>query len=126
MLETSISVKGLFLNVSIGVLDHEKKNLQTVYIDLKLKADVGKALLSDALVDTIDYSEIVKKIRLLCLHRHFNLIEHLGYYIMQMLFKDYSLWEVDILISKPQAIQSSKTVTFSVSQTRDGFANQQE
>ena len=54
-----IVVRGLKLWAHVGVLEHERELGQWFEVDLTLTVDLGAAGGSDALADTLDYSQLI-------------------------------------------------------------------
>ena len=54
-----ILVRGLRLWAHVGVLAHERELGQWFEVDLTLSVDLGAAARSDALGDTLDYSQLI-------------------------------------------------------------------
>jgi len=70
-------LKNIEVPAYIGVYESEKGLAQTLLINVDFFFDANKAALSDALEDTIDYSEIEALVRKVCLREHFQLLEKL-------------------------------------------------
>ncbi len=68
----SIHVSGLRLWAHVGVLDVERAKGQWFELDLELAVDLARAGRSDLLVDTLDYSQLIKALqqqaRSICCH----------------------------------------------------------
>lgn len=68
----SIHVRGLRLWAHVGVLDVERAEGQWFELDLELAVDLARAGRSDLLVDTLDYSQLIKALqqqaRSICCH----------------------------------------------------------
>lgn len=103
-------IEDLLVNASIGVLAEEKKKLQPLYITVKYGLDIHQSMKSDALADTIDYAMLCKRIQKLVHTKHFNLIEHLAYELAKALYAIETFSELEIIISKPQAIAAAKSI----------------
>ncbi len=59
----SIHVRGLRLWAHVGVLDVERAEGQWFELDLELAVDLARAGRSDLLVDTLDYSQLIKALQ---------------------------------------------------------------
>ena len=55
----AIQVRGLRLWAHVGVLDFERREGQWFELDLELGVDLSAAGRSDALADTLDYSQLI-------------------------------------------------------------------
>jgi len=77
---SSLKLKTINIPVSLGCWPEEKKAKTNVAVDLTLKyEELPKACYTDCLADTICYDKLAKDIVSFCAHKHFDLIEHLGY-----------------------------------------------
>ena len=62
----------------IGVWDWEKRNPQTISIDLEMQTDTKKASQSDSIEDVLDYKAVSKRVKQFIQASQFNLIETLA------------------------------------------------
>ena len=53
----------LRINAVIGIWDWEKRNPQTISIDLEMQTDTKKASRSDAIEDALDYKAVSKRVK---------------------------------------------------------------
>lgn len=111
-----ISIKELRIPVFIGVFEWEKKAPQELTFSIDLLVNVENALESDALNDTIDYTQIAK----ICIHisqeKHFQLLEHLANLVYKAIkILDSRILGVSLSISKPNVIPNSSAVEFRLS-----------
>ena len=59
----AIAIRGLRLNVFLGVYEEELKAPRPVVVDVALRTDLAKAAASDDLADTIDYHALAARLR---------------------------------------------------------------
>lgn len=101
MSEVVIDVKGLELRGFHGALEEERTAGQRFVFDVRLVAhDAG--VRSDQLVDTVDYTKVVARIRSISDGRRFNLIEALAAAIADDLFDNFPVSEVRVRVRKPE------------------------
>lgn len=112
---SEITIEDLALNASIGIHDHEKQDLQKIYVSLKFQVDIQKVAKSDDIRDALDYSRVADEVRTIVFSKHFNLIEHLAYVIAEQLKEKFDLKTVVVKIRKPEAIKTAKWVEFHLS-----------
>jgi 7,8-dihydroneopterin aldolase/epimerase/oxygenase len=109
-----ISLTNYSLPVSIGIHNWEKKQLQKLRFDLDLWVDVSEAMISDELSQTIDYTEIADLIKEISAKKHYSLIEHLAYQILDSFSSQLYLYRAVLKITKPQVVEQLESVSFEV------------
>ena len=62
MTSDQLRIRGLRVGTVIGVTAEERKQPQTVTIDLDVSLDMGQAATSDELAETIDYAGLIAAI----------------------------------------------------------------
>jgi dihydroneopterin aldolase len=101
MSEVVIEVQGLELTGYHGALEEERTTGQSFVFDVRLVAhDAG--IRSDQLVDTVDYTEVVARIRAVSDGRRFNLIEALAAAIADDLLDRFPVSAVRVRVRKPE------------------------
>jgi dihydroneopterin aldolase len=99
--EVVIEVRGLELRGFHGALEEERTTGQSFVFDVRLVAhDAG--IRSDQLVDTVDYTEVVARIRAISDGRRFNLIEALAAAIADDLLEHFPVSAVRVRVRKPE------------------------
>jgi dihydroneopterin aldolase len=99
--EVVIEVFGLELRGYHGALEEERATGQKFVFDVHLVAhDAG--IRSDQLVDTVDYTEVVARIRAISDGRRFNLIEALAAAIADDLLDNFPVSAVRVRVRKPE------------------------
>ncbi|HXV96745.1 MAG TPA: dihydroneopterin aldolase [Gaiellaceae bacterium] len=101
MSEVVIDVRGLELRGYHGALEEEQREGQRFVFDVTLAAhDAG--VRSDHLVDTVDYTAVVARIREISDGRRFNLIEALAAAIADDLLQRFPVSRVRVRVRKPE------------------------
>ena len=101
MSEVVIEVEGLELRGYHGALEEERTTGQRFIFDVRLVAhDAG--IRSDQLVDTVDYTEVVSRVRAISDGRRFNLIEALAAAIADDLLASFPASAVRVRVRKPE------------------------
>ena len=70
-----IILTDLRINAVIGIWDWERRNPQTISIDLEMQTDTKKASQSDSIEDALDYKAVSKRVKQFIQESQFNLIE---------------------------------------------------
>ena len=101
MTEVVIDVEGLELRGFHGALPEEKKSGQRFLFDVQLVAhDAG--IRSDQLADTVDYTEVVARVRAVNERKRFNLIEALAAAVADDLLDHFPVSRVRVRVRKPE------------------------
>ena len=101
MSEVIIEVEGLELRGHHGALEAERTTGQRFIFDVRVVAhDAG--IRSDQLVDTVDYTEVVARIRAINDGRRFHLIEALAAAIADDLLESFPVSAVRVRVRKPE------------------------
>ncbi|MCX6993828.1 MAG: dihydroneopterin aldolase [Kiritimatiellaeota bacterium] len=99
-----IHIRQLKLSVVIGVYPCERKAPQAVIVDLALHTDLQVAGRSDRLTDTIDYAELVARIRKAAAKSRCQLLEALAEHIAGVCLREPRIAAVDVTVAKPGAL----------------------
>jgi dihydroneopterin aldolase len=87
-----------------GVFDFEKKQGQIFVVDVEMYCDIDKAMESDNIEDTVDYSQIYGIVKEITQNNRYNLLERLGNVIANEIMKKNSkIFDIIIRIRKPDA-----------------------
>jgi dihydroneopterin aldolase len=99
--EVVIEVEGLELRGYHGALEAERTAGQRFIFDVRVVAhDAG--IRSDQLVDTVDYTEVVARIRAINDGRRFHLIEALAAAVADDLLDNFPVSTVRVRVRKPE------------------------
>ncbi|AUN94266.1 dihydroneopterin aldolase [Pseudazoarcus pumilus] len=114
-----IFIEELRVQAWVGVYPREKAAPQTVELNLTFGVPDAAAE-HDDLADTIDYAEVVARIRRELQERHFNLIETLGEFVVHLLFDEFGAPWVKIRIAKIGVMKDVRRVGVFIQRGRDG------
>jgi len=113
-----IFLRGLECQCIIGFIDWERRVPQTVVIDVEMPCDCTRAAHSDAVVDTVDYKSVAKRVLGWVGESQFQLIETLAHRLALLLLEEFSLAWIRVRINKPGAIRHSRDVGVSIERRR--------
>lgn len=111
---STIKINQLALDVSLGWTEEERKNLQTVYLDIQLKfTKLPKACETDDLNDTVCYDKLISTLKNALRERQFRLLENLAKEIY-FIIKSCLAMEVriNLTITKHPQIKDLASVSF--------------
>ncbi|MCF7885488.1 MAG: dihydroneopterin aldolase [Candidatus Marinimicrobia bacterium] len=83
-----------------GVGAFEKDNGGQFEVDLEMDFDMSKAMKSDSIKDTVDYTQVHKLIRKVIENRKYNLLEALAGNILHTLFKEIKVDKAKVYLRK--------------------------
>ncbi|MBF8268149.1 MAG: folB [Dehalococcoidia bacterium] len=96
-----ILLKGMVFYGHHGVSPHEKELGQPFVVDLELEMDLSRAGISDALKDTVDYSQVYHAVRETVGGSSRNLLENLAEAVAQRILRSFPLEGVRVKVTKP-------------------------
>lgn len=95
-----IYLHGIKARTLIGVYDWERVAPQVVEIDLELGIPSARACQTDDLADTINYADVVDRLRAVLAEQHFLLLERLAEYIAVDLMTAFSTPWIKVSVTK--------------------------
>jgi len=113
-----IFVEGLQVEASVGIYEREKRATQPLEINLTFGVPDAAAARDD-IADTIDYDVVVDRIRAVLADRHFNLLETLGEFIVDLLFSEFGVPWVRVSIAKMGVMRGVRRVGVFIERGRD-------
>ncbi|NMG04991.1 dihydroneopterin aldolase [Azoarcus taiwanensis] len=114
-----IFIEELRVKAWVGIYPREKAAPQMVELNLTFGVPDAAAE-RDNIDDTIDYAKVVERIRTELAEKHFNLIETLGEFVVNMLFDDFGAPWVKLRIAKIAVMRDVRRVGVFIQRGRDG------
>ena len=114
-----IILTDLRIDTVIGIWDWEKRNPQTISIDLEMQTDTQKVSLSDSIENALDYKAVSKRVKQFIQESQFNLIETLAENVAKIILEEFDIQWLKLSISKPFAIRDSSNVGVCIERTKD-------
>ncbi len=97
---SSLFVRRLRMDARIGVYDWEKAAPQPLLIDLEFDTASLLACHTDRLSDTVDYAEVVARLRELSMAQHFDLVEALAEAMALLVQREFGVPWVRLTLTK--------------------------
>ncbi|NMG76798.1 dihydroneopterin aldolase [Aromatoleum diolicum] len=116
-----IFIEELRVQAWIGIYPREKAAPQTVELNLTFGVP-DSAAEHDDIADTINYAEVIERIRKELAERHFNLIETLGEFVVHLLFDEFGAPWVKIRIAKIGVMKGVRRVGVYIQRGREGVS----
>jgi len=95
-----ICIRGLRELGVHGVLPEEQLRPQPFEVDLELHLDMDRAVLSDALEDTVDYSAVCEAVSRVVASERYHLLERLAQRIAEVCLTDSRVHSVSVEVRK--------------------------
>jgi dihydroneopterin aldolase len=113
-----IFLHGLTTECVIGFIDWERRVKQTVVMDIELPVDCRRAALSDAVVDTLDYKKVAKRVQAFVSASEYQLVETLAHRLALVILEEFGVEWVRVTLNKPGAIRNSRDVGVVIERSR--------
>lgn len=104
-----IFIEALRVQALVGIYPRERVSAQTVELDITFGVP-DSAAQNDDIGDTIDYAEVIERIRTELATRRFNLIETLGEYVVGLLTDEFGAPWVKLRIAKTGVMRNVRRV----------------
>ena len=105
-----IFIDDLRLSTLIGIYAREKTVPQLIELSLQIGTSTRNAGNSDEIADTIDYAQVVDRLRRELTQRHFLLLEKLAEYVASLLLADFGAVWVCVSVAKIGVIRDVRRV----------------
>lgn len=112
-----IFIDDLRVAARVGIYAREQAAAQTIEINLEFGVPEAAAR-QDDIRATIDYAEVIARIRTDLATRHFNLLEALGEHVVTLLIEDFGAPWVKISIAKMGVARGVRRVGIAMERTR--------
>lgn len=83
--------------------EEEQRKGQPFLVDVTLELDLSRAAATDALVDTVDYGALTRRLAEVVGRTRFDLIESLAGRLADVALSDERVRAVEVRVAKPQA-----------------------
>lgn len=103
------------MKTHIGIYEWEQKITQTLEVDIEIATD--KRNCQDKIENTLDYDAIAKKVTSYVENNSFALIETVAENIADLIIKSFAISQINICVSKPNAIKNAKNVSIKIFRT---------
>ena len=107
-----LTISALRVQTHIGVHAWEQQILQPLLLDINIPVDLSTC--NDDLKNTIDYDALCRNVTTFVESTAFALIETVAQQVAQKIKQDYSVEQVTVSVSKPNAVKNAATVRVTV------------
>ncbi|MCK9990246.1 MAG: dihydroneopterin aldolase [Rugosibacter sp.] len=112
-----IFIEEMRVDARVGIFEREKIAPQTLEINLTFGVP-DEAAQNDDITRTIRYDEVIERIRGELATRHFNLLETLGEYVIDLLLDEFGSPWVRISIAKLGIMKDVRRVGVQIERSR--------
>ena len=116
--EKKVLIKELILNLKLGYYEFEKEKPQRVKFSLEIDYKDKKPSNDKDLKSIVNYSKVVKVIKKLVNHKHYNFLETLAEDVFDELFKDKRIEKINLKIEKLEIMKDCSSVGIQISKKR--------
>lgn len=102
-----VFIRDLQIDTIIGIYDWERETKQTVFLDLEMAFDIGKAAASDDIADTLDYKAVSKRLIEFVGDSSYQLVEKLAEEIASIVLNEFDVSHVKLTLNKKGAVSSA-------------------
>jgi 7,8-dihydroneopterin aldolase/epimerase/oxygenase len=114
----TIFLEQVKVQTKLGVPEWERMTAQTIILDIEIGYDLSKSCQSDAIEDTIDYGQVVARIRETLTEHSFKLVEALAEHVCQLILKEFKADSVKVKVAKPSVLSGLKALGVTVERFR--------
>ncbi|NMF89639.1 dihydroneopterin aldolase [Aromatoleum petrolei] len=118
-----IFIDDICADAQVGIYPHELVGSQPVSITLRLGIG-GRAARSDRIEDTIDYAELVARLRKYLAERRFALLEHLADSLAGVIFDEFRPSSISLSVHKPRVLEGVGRVGVMIERRYDEYVAQ--
>ena len=101
-----------------GVLEQENTVGNDYLVNLSLEYDFSRAMQTDELSGTINYAEVVERLRHDLETRHFQLLEKLAEHVAGVVLEDFGAAWVRVSVAKIGVLRGVKRVGVTIERSR--------
>ena len=106
----TVFVRDLEVRAIIGINDWERREIQTILIDLDMACDIAAAAADEDIDKTVNYRSVSKAVMAFTEQGHFLLVETLAERIAALVRHDFGVPWVRVRVRKPGAVRFSREV----------------
>lgn len=106
----TVFVRDLEIRAIIGINDWERRELQTILIDLDMACDARAAAADEDIEKAVNYRSVSKAVMALTIEGKFFLVETLAERIAALIRDEFGVPWVRVSVRKPGAVRFSREV----------------
>ncbi len=95
----------LTIETIIGIYDWERKEKQSIILDLDMAADIRRAAASDAIEDTLNYKAVAKRLIEFVGQSEYQLVETLAERVAEIVLTEFGVKWLRLRVNKKGAVR---------------------
>jgi len=117
-----VFIEGLEVEALIGIYDWERRIRQPLRFDIEMAFDNRRPAASDAIVDTLDYKAVSKRLIEFVSQSGFGLVETLAERCAALILDEFKVASLRLKLSKPGAVRGARAVGVIIERSRTPVA----
>ena len=113
-----IKIKNFKFTSILGIYEWEEKIQREIIINAKIETDYDQARFTNNIKDTIDYHELITKIKNLLNSKKFKLIEEMVQQTLDLIMEDKRIKKCEVEIDKVGIVENVDSFSITLSQER--------
>lgn len=118
MRRDQVLIRGLEIEVIVGILEGERTKPQTLRFDLDLTVDFARIRHPEDYDHIVDYAAVSRSIQDLAQQGRYLLLETLGDDLCNLLFSRWPVERIRLVIEKPEAVAEARWVGIEIQRSR--------
>lgn len=100
-----IFLNNLTIETIIGIYDWERKEKQSIILDLDMAADIHRAAQTDSIEDTLNYKAVAKRLIEYVGASEFQLVETLAERVAEIVLNEFGVKWLRLRVNKKGAVR---------------------
>lgn len=100
-----IFLHDLTIETIIGIYDWERKEKQSIVLDLDMQANIAAAAETDSIADTLDYKAVAKRLIEFVGNSEFQLVETLAQRSAEIVMREFGVRWLRLRVNKKGAVR---------------------
>ncbi len=113
-----LKIKNFKFKTILGIYEWEENFERQIIINAKIETDFDQAKFSKNIKDTIDYDEIIAKIKNLLSQKKFKLIEEMTQEILDLIMQDSRVKSCEIEVDKVRVVEDIESFSITLKQEK--------
>ncbi|MSP33618.1 MAG: dihydroneopterin aldolase [Rickettsiales bacterium] len=113
-----IKIKNFKFSTILGIYEWEETVERAIILNATIETDYDRARFTNSIKDTIDYHELITKIKSLLSSKKFKLIEEMVQQTLDLIMEDERIKKCEVEIDKVGIVENVDSFSITLSQER--------
>lgn len=113
-----IKIKNFKFKTILGIYEWEEKIEREIIVNALIETDYDRARFTNNIKDTIDYYELITKIKKFLSTKKFQLIEELTQQMLDLIMEDQRIKRCEIEIDKVRVVENVESFSITLTQEK--------